>query len=40
MEIHLSTRRGGGTVASIRLPPMAEPDHPEGTEGSDGNPRE
>jgi two-component system osmolarity sensor histidine kinase EnvZ len=32
MEIHLSTRMGGGTVASVRLPPMAEADDRERSE--------
>lgn len=38
MEIHLSTRMGGGTVASVRLPPMAEADDPERSERNQHQP--
>lgn len=40
MEIHLSTRMGGGTVASVRLPPVAETNDPREAEAATGNRRE
>jgi len=36
MEIHLSSRVGGGTVASVRLPPEEEPPDDEALAEDDG----